>query len=330
MVIELRTRLTKLFPLIILLAILFLFPLFAPSYQIFLLSYALLLALTALGYNLLFGKAGLLSFGHAAYFGLGAYVPGFLTTYTSIRSLEIWLILSIAVSAIIGALIGYVCVKYTRIHFALLTLAFSMMFYSLLFKFYDITRGDDGLYVAMADILGTSFKMSKDAYIAGPLYYATLIIFLILVGVGWIIYNSPFGKTLEAIGNNSARVEFLGVPVKRYKWYAFIISSIYGGIAGCLFGVLSGHVSPTALHWVFSGEIVFMCVLGGTRLFIGPIVGALLFTYIKTYTITFTIYWQLLFGSILVILVLLFPKGVLGGALTLLRRSRGEKVGLRT
>ncbi|MEM3404707.1 MAG: branched-chain amino acid ABC transporter permease [Nitrososphaerales archaeon] len=320
----------KLIPLSIILLILFLFPIFAPAYQIFLLSYALLLAITALGYNLLFGKTGLLSFGHAAYFGLGAYVPGFLTTYTNIRSLEVWLILSICVSALFGILIGYICVRYTKIHFALLTLAFSMMFYSLLFKFYSITRGDDGLHVAIADILGLSMShLSKDAYIAGPLYYAILAIFLVLTGVGWIIYNSPFGKTLEAIGNNSARVEFLGVPAKRYKWYAFIISAIYGGIAGALFAILSGHVSPTALHWIFSGEIVFMCILGGTKFFLGPIIGALLFTYLKTYAITFTIYWQIVFGSILIFLVLLLPKGIVGEAITLLKKvitGGGDKI----
>ena len=317
---SLHTR--KLIPLAIIIVLLFFFPILAPAYQVFLLSYALLLAIAALGYNLLFGKTGLLSFGHAAYFGFGAYVPGFLTTYTNIRSLEVWLVVSICVSALFGTLIGYICVRYTKIHFALLTLAFSMMFYSLLFKFYPITRGDDGLYVAIADILGLSMShLPKDAYIVGPLYYTILVIFLILTSIGWVIYNSPFGKTLEAIGNSSARVEFLGIPAKRYKWYAFIISAVYGGIAGALFAVLSGHVSPTALHWILSGEIVFMCILGGAKFFLGPIVGALLFTYLKTYAITFTIYWQLVFGAALIFLVLLLRKGVVGGAVTLLKKS---------
>lgn len=302
---------------------LFMAPLIAPPYQLFLLSYALLLAITALGYNILFGQTGLLSFGHAAYFGIGAYVPAFLAQYAGVRSLEIWLISSIVVVILFATVIGYLCVRYTAIYFALLTLAFSMLFYALLFKFYWITRGDDGLYIPIADILGFSTSyMSKDAYIAGPLYYVIVVVFLVFLAFARIIYDSPFGKTLQAIRENSARVEFLGVPVRRYKWYAFILSGFFGGVAGCLFSALNGHVNPMVLHWMFSGEIVFICVLGGHKVFLGPVIGAILFTYIKTYAITLTIYWQIILGGSLIALVLLFPGGIMGWIISFIRKRR--------
>jgi len=322
----LRARLPILMIIIILL---FIVPLVAPSYQIFLLSYGLLLAITALGYNILFGQTGLLSFGHAAFFGLGAYAPAFLTHYAGIRSLEVWIISSIIFATLVAAVIGYLCVRYTKIYFGLLTLAFSMLFYALLYKFYWVTRGDDGLYVPIPSILGFSIPLSKSAYISGPLYYIIIVTSLVLFAFGWVIYNSPFGKTLQAIRENSARIEFLGIPVKRYKWYAFTLSGFFGGIAGCLFGILNGHVNPMALHWIFSGEIVFMCVLGGHRVFLGPIIGAILFTYLKTYAITLTVYWQIILGSSLIALVLLFPGGIMGWAERLMRkRSQGERKSL--
>ena len=280
------------------------------------LLYGLILAIAALGFNLLLGYTGLLSFGHSAYFGTGAYAVAFLVKYLHITSLEIFLVGGIAASAIVSALFGFVCVRYTRIFFSILALALSQVLWSLAYKFYWVTGGTDGLRVPTPSLLGGLLGQTGDKmqFLSHPYYYFVLVIFFVCVAVMWVIVNSPFGKALQAIRDNETRAEFVGVQVRKYRWYAFLISGVFTGLAGTLWVPLNGLTTPDILLWTFSGEIVFFAVLGGFQTFGGPIIGAVAFNYLKTYAVALTDYWQLVLGVVLVVLVFVMPAGIVGTA----------------
>lgn len=308
MKIFLKNKIKRIF-LIICFILLSIVPLIGSPYLDFLTSMALIYAIWALGYNFLLGYTGLLSFGHAAYFGLGAYTVAFILTKFSINSFPIAILAAIIISALAGIAIGFLCVRYTAIHFALLSLAFGQFFYALCFKFYHITGGSDGMHVETPFL----FNFNLNA-IHNPIgyYYFTLFFFLIAVYTAWRIVNSPFGKILQAIRENTLRVEFIGEPTRRYKWYSFILSAIYSGLAGALYAPLFGHVVPDLFHWGFGGEVLFATLLGGYRTFIGPIVGSIIFAFSRSYITALTIYWPLVLGTLIATIALLFPSGIVG------------------
>ena len=281
-------------------------PFFGPKYNTFLLTKALIMAIWALAYNILLGYTGMLSFGHALYFGVGAYTVALLIKMYGIRSIEILLPASIISVAIVGALVGFLCIRYIAVYFALLTLAFGQLFFALTYKLYWLTRGADGLPAPRPYLLG--IKLRPATYY----YFFVLAIFLASTIIMWWILHSPFGKTLQAIRENSSRVEFIGVNVRRYKWMAFIISAIFSGIAGALYGPLFEHVTPDLLHWAFGGLVLYMVLIGGHRSFVGPIIGALVFTYVENYVTAITIYWPIILGCILILIVFVFPNGIMG------------------
>jgi branched-chain amino acid transport system permease protein len=287
-------------------------PLFIDPFQTLTLTYGLIAAIGALGFNLLLGYTGLLSFGHSAFFGGGAYTVAFLVKYFKIASMEFFLAGSALSSALISLLFGYVCVRYTRIFFGILTLALSQVLWSLAFKFYWVTGGTDGLRVPTPTLLGVAPSADVMDFLAFRYYYYVLAAFTAATLLMWLIVHSPFGKALQAIRDNEVRAEFIGIRIRRYRLIAFVISGIFTGVAGALWAPLNGLASPDILVWTFSGEIVFMTVLGGFRTFVGPIVGAIAFTYLKTYAVGFTVYWQLLLGAVLVVLVLALPTGIMG------------------
>jgi branched-chain amino acid transport system permease protein len=300
---------------IVLIAILLIIaPFVLDAFQTLTLMYGLIAAIGALGFNLLLGYTGLLSFGHSAFFGGGAYAVAFLVKYLKIASMELFLLGSALATAAVAVLFGYVCVRYTRIFFGILTLALSQVLWSLAFKFFWVTGGTDGLRVPTPTLLGSSPGGDKMEFLSFQYYYYVLAVFAIAVAVMWVIVHSPFGKALQAIRDNEIRAEFIGIRIRRYRLVAFVISGVFTGIAGALWAPLNGLASPDVLIWTFSGEIVFMTVLGGFRNFVGPIVGAIAFTYLKTYAVGFTTYWQLLLGVVLVALVLALPTGIMGAA----------------
>ena len=308
-------------PIVLALVIL---PYVVEPYQTVLLSYGLIFAIAALGFNLLLGYTGLLSFGHSAYFGMGAYAVAFVVKYLGITSMELFLLAGILASALVTALFGFVCVRYTRIYFSILTLALSQVLWSLAFKFFWVTGGTDGLRVPTPVLLGVSIGAGQDkmTFLAHRYYYYVLVIFLVAVGVMWVIVHSPFGKALQAIRDNEVRAEFVGVQVWHYRWVAFLISGVFTGLAGALWVPLNGLTTPDILHWSFSGEIVFFTVLGGFSTFAGPIVGAVVFNYLKTFAVGYTVYWQMFLGVVLVTLVLVLPTGIMGMAARLSQKWR--------
>ncbi len=301
-------------PAVLVLALL---PRVVDLYQTELLIYGFSFAIAALGFNLLLGYTGLLSFGHSAYFGMGAYTVAFIVRDLHVHSMELCILGALVSTLIISALFGYVCVRHTRIFFGILTLALSQVIWSLAFKFFWVTGGTDGIRVprtgitllaGLVDFKGSgSYQRFVYSY-----YYYVLVLFLIAVVIMWVIVHSPFGKALQAIRDNEVRASFVGIPVRRYRWIAFVISGVFTGLAGALWVPLNGLTTPDILYWPFSGEIVFMTVLGGFRTFSGPIVGAIAFNYLKVYAVASSQYWQLVLGVVLVILVMVLPAGIVG------------------
>jgi len=310
------------------LLLLILLPTFVETYQIQLVTYGLIAAIAALGFNLLLGYTGLLSFGHSAYFGLGAYTVAFVVQRLGPHSMEFYILIGIPVVAIASALFGYVCVRHTRIFFGILTLAISQVVYSLALKLYWVTGGSDGLRVPrpalLLGLLNFSGPRGFQQFITSYYYYV-LAIFVVCVVVMWVVVHSPFGKALQAIRDNEVRARFLGLRIRRFRWISFLVSGTFTGLAGILWVPLNGLTTPDVLYWTFSGEIVFSALLGGFRNFTGPIVGGIVFTYLKTYAVATTEYWQLLLGVVLVTLVLVLPTGIVGGLSTLgLRLRKGR------
>lgn len=307
------------------LTVLILAPNVLNPYQTLLLTYGLVMAIAALGFNLLLGYTGLLSFGHSAYFGAGAYTVALSAKYLNVTSMEVFILIGVVTTALIAAIFGSICVRHTRIFFAVLAMALSQVLWSLAYKLYSITNGTDGLNIHFPTLLGGWLTFSgSGAYQRFTIayYYYVVGFFALATFLMWVIVKSPFGRALQAIRDNDVRAEFIGLPVRAYRWIAFLISGTFTGLAGVLWIPLNRHVTPDVLHWPFSGEIVFLTVLGGFKSFAGPIIGAITFNYLKTYAIAWTEYWQLLLGGILVVLVIVLPTGIMGVLTTIVSRSR--------
>jgi branched-chain amino acid transport system permease protein len=300
-------------------------PYVVPPYQAYLLSSGLTYAIAGLGFNLLLGYTGLLSFGHAAYFGMGAYAVAFLVKYLKLTSMEAFVVGGVAAAMVVAAVFGFICVRYTRIFFSILAMALSMVLWSLFLKFYWVTGGSDGLRVPTPTLLGGLIGNPEDKmdFLSGPYYYFVLVLFFLAVAVMWVIVNSPFGKALQAIRDNETRAEFVGVEVRKYRWVAFVVSGAFTGLAGALWVPANGLITPDFVYWTFSGKIVFFAVLGGFRTFAGPIIGAVVYNYLEYFAVASTDYWQLVLGAVLVFLVMAMPTGLVGtlGRLALKLRS---------
>lgn len=311
-------------PVVVLLLVL---PQVFDPYQTQLLTYGLVFAIAALGFNLLLGYTGLLSFGHSAFFGLGAYTAAMMVKYLGIGSMELYILGGLLVTGIITAIFGFLCVGYIRIFFSILTLALSQVLWTLAYKFFWVTGGTDGIrvpYRAMTLAGGLIDFTGSGSYqrFIGIYYYYVLVLFIACVALLWVIVHSPFGKALQAIRDNETRAKFLGIDIRRYRWIAFMVSGLFTGLAGILWVPLNGLVTPEVVYWPFSGEIVFMTVLGGFRNFTGPIIGAVVFNYLKTYAIASTEYWQAALGIVLVILVMVLPTGIVGASRKLAAKFR--------
>lgn len=280
-------------------------------------------AVALLGFNLLFGYTGLLSFGHALFLAMGAYTVAFFTSKFSFFPMEIILLVAIVVSAILAALIGAVCVRYIKIYFAMLTLAFGMLFYSFLIKFYYVTGGDEGMRVLMPYLLGSKLSaIPKMQFLMGGYYYYALVVLAIATWVMWKIVSSPFGLCLMAIRDNPEKATYLGVDVKRYRWYAFIISGAYSAVGGVLLAPVIGQVDPTLTYWTHSGTLVFMTLLGGFTNFLGPMLGGLIYIFLQDKVMSLTTYWRFIFGAILAFIVIIAPGGIAGVISSLVKKEK--------
>jgi branched-chain amino acid transport system permease protein len=304
-------------------------PLLISPYALIVVSHALILSIACLGVNLLLGYAGLLSLGHAAYFGLGAYAGGFLRVFGYLGSLEAYLLSGLAASTALAALIGALCVRATRIYFTILTLAFAQVIHSLfvaghVFRLAGAVGqglyfvGEGGLYLPRLTMAG--FEISADRF-AGMLYYVIAATFLVSTVVMWRIVHSPFGKALQAIRDNETRARFVGIPVAWCRWTAFIIAGSFAGLAGALAGELDRQVTTEQLHWLLSAEFVLATVVGGSRHFLGPVLGAVMMTLLEELALRVTLYHSMVLGVLLITAVFVFP----GGAAGLIARLAGRR-----
>jgi len=275
-----------------------------------------------LGLNLLFGQAGLVSFGHAMFLAVGAYATAAMGSRFGIRHLELAVLAAIGAALVLAIPIGLLCVRYTKIFFGMLTLAFGMLFHSFLFKFYDITGGDQGMRVPRPTILGSAFPdMSKTEYLTGPFYWASLLLFAVAAFVMWRIVQSPLGLSLRAQRENARKAEYLGIEVHRARFVAFVISAAYGAVGGVVLAVPTGLADPELGYWTHSGVLVFMTLLGGFGHFLGPVVGAAAYVLLQDTLMSHTPYWRLAMGALLALIVVAFPGGLMGVAEMVRRRT---------
>ena len=295
-----------------LIAIMALMPLIASPYALLLMLPFIGYSIALLGFNLLFGNTGLLSFGHALFLGVGAYTAAVLTSKFGVLSFELLLITAALASGVISLAVGALCVRYTRIFFGMLTLAFGMLFHSFLFKFYSITGGDQGMRVLRPLLLGMEWRGGKTAFLTGPFYFYALILFALLGLAMWRITQSPFGLHLRAIRENAGKAAYVGVEIFRMRLAAFVISAIYGGVGGAVLAVTTGLADPELAYWTHSGNLVFMAVLGGSGTFAGPAIGALVFVVLQDFVMSITQYWRFVMGAVLVLLVVFMPQGLSG------------------
>lgn len=288
-------------------------PQLAAPYYVTLVLPAFAYGIALLGFNLLFGYTGLLSFGHALFVAVGAYGAAVLTSKLGVRSFEL-VVLAAALAAVLVAIpVGLLSVRYVRIFFGILTLAFGMLFHSFLFKFYDITGGDTGLRVLRPSLLGFAFKdLDKTAFLVGPFYYYCLCLLALMGFVMWRVVRSPFGLHLMAIRENRRKAEYLGVRARLFCLIAFAISAFYCAVGGVILAINTGQADPELAYWTHSGELVFMTVLGGFASFFGPLVGAFAFVFLKSELMGLTQYWRFVLGAILALIVVLFPRGLMG------------------
>jgi branched-chain amino acid transport system permease protein len=277
------------------------------AYWTWLLSSALLLALFAVSFNLLFGFTGLLSFGHAMFFAIGGYVSAL--TLLSYASLPLAVVLGVGAAAVAGFVIGYLCLRHTDIYFAMLTLAFGMMVHSTIWRWRSVTGGDDGLRGVPRGILGVP-GFGIDVSDLTRFYYVILVVSLAAMYVLWRVVSSPSGLALQGIRENEIRVAYAGLSVRRLRLTSFTLSAVFSGLAGALWTPLQTNASPSIAFWTFSAEPVLASLLGGAHAFAGPIVGAFLLFLAKQYVLAYTQYWLLVLGAIVIVLVLAFRGGV--------------------
>jgi branched-chain amino acid transport system permease protein len=271
----------------------------------------LVLGLAAMSFNLLLGFTGVMSFGHAAYFGLGAYGAGLTLKYL-VASTPLAILAGIALGGLAGTLFGLLIVRRRGVYFAMVTVAFGQIAFYVAYSWDSLTGGYDGLRGFSRAPLDLGFTAINIAEHDVTFYYFLLVVFAIATGLQGLLLASPFGRTLVAIRENERRARFLGIPIERHIWMSFSISCCFTALAGSLYALLNNFADPMGLHYTLSGEIVIMTVMGGMRAFWGPLVGAALFVVLQDYISSMTVNWMSFVGLIFVLVVLFFPRGLLG------------------
>lgn len=294
--------------LLALIVFLFFLPQLAGKYVMYMTMHILILSVFSLGFNLLLGYTGLLSFGQAGFYACGAY--GCAKLLLVIPSLLPGIICGILFAGVFALILGFLCIRHTRIYFSMLTLCFGMMIYSLAWKWRSMTGGDDGLIGIPRAPLEIPGILSIDMSSMENYYYFVLVVCLLAIGLLYRIVNSPFGLTLQGIRDSESRIAFTGISVNNYRLIAFTIAGLYAGLAGALLPPLENTVTPPLAHWTHSAEPVMATLLGGIHTFSGPIVGAFVFYVIKDIIVRFTEYWLIWLGAIVVALVMGLPGGV--------------------
>lgn len=291
-------------------------PFITPSYLLRIVDMFLIGSIFALSLNVLLGYTGLLPFGHAIYFGVGAYGVALLMDKAGLPYFAA-LPASLIITTAVAVIVGYFCSRVVAMGFAILTMALGQLFYTIFVKWYHFTGGDDGI----SGIHPPDFIASGVNY-----YFFVLVVFLIAVWALWRIVNSPFGYTLRYLRDNRPRAQAIGINIQHYQWLSYIVAGVFAGLAGCIFCTLDGIIDPQSLAVGKSSEAIIMVIVGGTGVFGGPIVGALLITILQFYVIKYTLFWPFVMGTILLLVVRFLPGGITGYIMTKWR-TRGLKQG---
>jgi branched-chain amino acid transport system permease protein len=308
----------------------FFVPAAGSRYYTFLANDVVIWALFATSLNLLVGYTGLVSFGHAAYFGIGAYTTGIL-----MKTVGVPFPLAFPAAGLVAGLFalvfGFFCVRLTRIYFAMLTLAFAQIVWAICFKWNEVTGGEQG----MPEIPYPSFDWVERVaawlpFVAGykTSEYFYFLTVLLVAACLWLlrrVVGSPFGRMLTTIRENPERAEFIGVNVRRYELAALVVAGAFAGLAGGLFGIFNRGVFPDFAYWTKSSEVLIMTLLGGMGTFIGPPLGALVLIWLNQQIVSYTEYWPLILGTILVVLLFVFPGGIAGSLESAARRLRRRR-----
>jgi branched-chain amino acid transport system permease protein len=271
----------------------------------------LVFGLAAMGLNMLLGFTGVLSFGHAAYFGLGAYGAGLTLRYL-VHSTPAAIAAGTLLGGLAGALFGLLIVRRRGVYFAMCTIAFGQLWYYLAYSWNSVTGGFDGLRDFHREAIGIPPLVLDITEGGTTFYYFLLAIFAGAVGLMGFLLRSPFGRTLLAIRENERRARFLGIPIERHVWLSFSISCFFTALAGTLYALLNNFADPLTLHYSLSGYFVVMTVIGGMRTFWGPLLGAAVFVMLQDYISSMTVNWMSFVGVIFILVVLFFPRGLLG------------------
>jgi branched-chain amino acid transport system permease protein len=277
-------------------------PWLVSDFWVFVFIEMLVFGLYAATFNLLLGYGGMLPFGHAVFFGIGAYAFAILMRKAGFSALPAAL-LSPAVAGIAGAIIGYFCTRLSGIYLGMLTFAFQMLVYTVVLKSYEFTGGDDGL----SGLNSTGFAATPQG-----LYYVTLVVVSASLLLLWRLVRSPFGLALQAQRGNSPRASALGMDVALHRCLAFVVAAAFAGLAGALFALANHNVFPGWLNWTASATPIVMTILGGMHSFLGPMVGSVIYVLMQTWVTGLTEYWALFLGVAIMLLVILMPNGIMG------------------
>lgn len=286
------------------------------SYQMNLASHILIWALFATSFNMLWGITGMLSFGQALYFGIGAYSVGLMVKYLGSFWFFPGMVVGLIAAVLVAFLIGRLVIRVGGVYFTMLTLAFAQLAWQITFKWYDVTGGDDGIVGIM-----------QPGIFSNPVVYYYLILVLVITSV-WVLKRiaySPFGLVLRCVNQNPDRVRFLGRRVKQNQLRIYITASFFAALAGGLMAGVDNSIHTDMLVWTTSGEVILMTILGGVNQFFGPFVGAVALIFIEDFVGAYTEYWSLIIGVIVLVILLLFPKGLVGEFLDLKNRFFSSK-----
>lgn len=278
----------------------------------------LIFGLFAVGFNLIFGYAGMLSFGHAAFFGLGAYGCGIAIAKFGVPLFPAILI-GVVLSGVSAAIIGGLAIRTRGIYFAMVTLALSQVVYYGAYQWVSLTGGEDGLRGVRVPVVDLGV-LRLNLFNPTDKYYFILFFVAVALALFSRILNSPFGAVLEAVRENEQRALACGYDVTRTRWLAMTLSGCFSGLAGTLYAIHLSVVPIETLHYFTSATVVMMTLLGGMGTFFGPFLGAFAYLMLEDVITLITVHWQLFVGALFIVLILFFPRGIWGSLLVWLRR----------
>lgn len=284
------------------LILLALLPLILPRFYVYMAAIVLLYGFCATSNNLALGFGGIYQLHHAVFYGVGAYAAALMMVKTGFSP---WLgfVVGPLVAAFLGLVMGLICVRLSKLYFGMLQISLGSLVWVIIYRWYSFTGGDDGIHGIGIPALISSTTGS---------YYFTLIVTAVCMYAMYRIIKSPFGSVLQGIRDNPVRSQMIGVNVRRHQLVTLVLAAFFAGVSGTLFVAVDTTVFPDMLFWTFSMELVIMCLLGGWFTFMGPMLGAAVIVALRTFVSTYTIYWTLVLGVVMVLVIFFLPNGILG------------------